>query len=248
MSDQTNSVNTERERFEIELDENLVFPSIADTAYMTSVELCKLTSELFKNIFADYEGCIFDAVNGTEPTISLLFNHGDYTGSDMPVACELLTGKNVGSVVIDRIRRMDSLKLEGDRYFLTDDAKDAISDLLTEKFYNNGKPNWKQITSEFQDRSNSYGGYYGYQQVPVYTKVSGISIKRLCRLLFGAKINGMEFEYDARIATAMNAGFGAAPQNTNYLMYISKISKDELSKVFEKVGLGPIQGANIIRG
>ena len=56
MSDQTNSVNTERERFEIELDENLVFPSIADTAYMTSVELCKLTSELFKNIFADYEG------------------------------------------------------------------------------------------------------------------------------------------------------------------------------------------------
>lgn len=242
---ENNTNNTARQKFEIELDENMQFPSIADTAYMTSAELCKVTSELFRSVFADYEGCQFD-VQGPEATISLLFNHGDYSNSDIPVACELASSSKSGAVVIDRIRRMDSLRQNGDRYYLTEDGMDAISELLTERLYNNGKPNWKNIVSEYQDKSNSYGGYYGYQQAPVYTKVSGISIKRLCGLLFGIKDEaGQKFDYDIKIASALNPGFGN-PSNAIYIMHISKVSVEELNNLLAKVGLTN-NASNIIR-
>lgn len=236
---------TKRKKYEIELEKPVDLPAIAKTAYLSSNDLCKMVSELFKAAFADFEGCFFDATNG-EPSVSLLFNHGKYD-EDAVTACERVGGKMSGSSLIDRTRNRDRQMIEGDRYYLTEDGKDVISTLLTGRAFNNGNPNWKMLVSEWQDRSVST--MYNYGQTPQYTKVSNISLQRLCSLIFGKKNEDNDYvEYDVRVTMPLTAmGY---PQNMNmnknYLLTITVVSSNEVAKVYEKLGLGTV-GAHIIR-
>ena len=240
------SKRTYREKSLIVNEEPAILPTIAKTAYLSSNEFCKLTSELFKGVFADSEGCFFEAGNG-EPTISLLFNHGQYD-KDAVVACELLGGQASGSSIIDRTRNRDRQMMDGDRYYLTEDGKDACKSLLIPRLYNNGNPNWRSIVGEWSD--NSVVNFYNMGQRPQYTKVSGISLSRLCGLLFGNKDeNGEYVEYDVRIATALTpAGYpqNGMNMNVNYMLSITVVSSAEVAKIYEKLGYGTV-GAHIIR-
>lgn len=242
MSIQSNE--SKREKFEIVVDEHAVLPTISKTAYLSTVDFCKLVSELFRGVFADFEGCIFES-GGMEPTISLLFNHGQYD-DDATCACERAGGNVSGSSIIDRTRNRDRQLAEGDRYYLTEDGKDAIGSLLTTKAYNTGNPNWKTLTSEWQDRS--VGNMYNYGQLPQYTKISNVSIQRLCSLLYGNKdANGEYVEYDVRVATPIiPAGAGVMPVSPNYILTITTITASEVAKIYEKLGYSSV-GANIVR-
>ena len=238
---------TKRKKFEINVEEHATLPTIAKTAYLSSNDFCKLTSELFHGVFADFEGCIFEASNG-EPTVSLLFNHGQYDEGAV-CACERAGGKVSGSSIIDRTRNRDRQMSEGDRYYLTDDGKDVVTTLLTSRAYNNGNPNWKMIVSEWQDRNMNT--IYNYGQAPQYTKVSGISLQRLCNLLFGNKDKETDeyVEYDVRIATALSP-FGypqnGMPMNVNYMLALTVVGSAEVQKICEKLGYGTV-GAHIVR-
>lgn len=242
MSEQTKK--EVREKFEINFEEHPSFNGIASTAYITSNELLKLTSELFKAVFADYEGAILELNNGGgEPTVSLLFNHGKYEENAI-VACELANGKASGSAVIDRTRNRDRQMMEGDRYYITQDGKDVIETILTSRLYNNGNPNWKLLVGEYQER-NMYT-MYNYQAAPQYTKIGGISLARLCGLIYGTKEADDRFEYDVRITSPVTPYQMNGTTTTNYLLTITKVSTKEISKVYERLGFGPMNG-NIIR-
>lgn len=243
-----NAEEAKRQKFVIEIapEDHFPFEAIAETKFITSNQLCKLVSELFHNVFADFEGCLFN-VSNNEPTISLIFNHGEYA-EGATRACERLSAKTVGSTVIDRGRSRDSLIKDGDRYYLTEDGQDVVKDLLIRRLYNNGNPNLRNVVSEFTDRGpiNSY-----FQQIqPQYTMVSYISIDRLCGLLFGDKDEeGNPVEYSVNIATAINPPYAVNPGisvNTNYVLNISQISSKELSKLCDTLGLTS-SGINIIR-
>ena len=237
---------TKRKKFKIEVDTPAELHAIAETAYLSSNDFCKMVSELFKATFVDFEGCIFEAGNGGEPTISLLFNHGQYD-EDAITACERAGGKVSGSSIIDRTRNRDRQMSEGDRYYLTEDGKDVFCKLLTARAFNNGNPDWKRLVSEWQDRSIST--MYNYGQLPQYTKVSNISLSRLCSLIYGNKKDNDPVEYDVRIATALTpVGYpqNGMPMNVNYMLTVTVVSSSEVAKIYEKLGYGTM-GAHIVR-
>ena len=210
---------------------------------MTSDELCKRASELFKATFADFEGCIFEVSQQGEPSLSLVFNHGKYD-SDAIVACELAGNKPSGSSLLDRTRRRDINNTEGDRYYLTEDGKDVIKELLLPRQFNNGKPNWKQICGDFVDRTvvNMYG-----TQAPQYTKVSFISLNRLAGLLFGTHIDEDLKEYEVRIGAVMpQPMMGAMQMQAKYMLQIMCASTKEVNEMYKKCGWATT-GSNIVR-
>lgn len=244
MSDQNK--NNQRKPFKITLDEHQPFEAIAESKYLTSNELCRLTSELFKGVFADYEGCIFETTNG-EPTMSLIFNHGKYAENDT-VACERAGNKVSGSSILDRSRNRDRQLQEGDRYYLTEDGKDAIMSLLTSRAFNNGNPNWKNIVGDYTDRNVM--NMYQYNQLPQYTKVAFIDLRNLCRLIFGNNVDGDTVDYSVTIASPLTPNgyqtMGSVPMNMNYMLNITRASAKEVAAVYEKLGFGTM-GTHIVR-
>lgn len=226
-----------REKFKIIVDDLEVEPGVAQTNYVLSSEIQKKISELFKSVFADYEGCIFEVSNG-EPTISLLFNRKKYDENER-LGCYRI-GANSGSSIIDRRRNQDRQMQEGDRYYLTDDAKDVVSDLLIPRLYNNGNINWKLIVSDYQERNqNNY--YMMPNQIPVYTKVSGLSLNRIlnANLLegFASKDkDGNKVEHGATLAAPLN--YMNYQQGSVYVLTITTITVNNLNKIYEKLGFG----------
>lgn len=242
MSNQNNE--NKREKFVINVDEPIEFETIAKTAYYSSADFCKMVSELFSSVFADYEGCLFDASTNGVASVSLIFNHGNYDDG-ATVATEKMGGKTSGSSIIDRSRIRDRQMSEGDRYYLTDDGKDAITPLLNPVAYNNGNPNWRHIVSEFQDNSN--GSYYNYGRGTQFTKVSNISLSKLCGLIFGKKNkNGDDLEYDVKLAAPMVNQYQPNGITGNYMLTITSISAEVVESLYRKMGWVSA-GANIIR-
>lgn len=234
-----------REKFSINVKKHAEFPDSAKTGFLTSTEFCKLTSELFKATFADYEGCIFETTENNCPTtLSLVFNHGQYD-EDAIVACERPGGKSVGSSIIDRTRTRDQQLREGDRYYLTEDGKDVVTSLLIPRFYNNGKPDWKKIVGDFVER-NPYNQYNQFgQRPPQQTRVAYIDLNRVCSLLFGSKLDGEPVEYS--VAVTQMPYYQMMPGMTNnYLLSITRVSVKEMTKMYEKLGFGSV-GSQIIR-
>lgn len=232
---------TKREPFKVEIDEHYPFDSIAASKFITSNELCKMVSDLLKGVFADYEGCIFETNQGMEPTIGLFFNHGDYSNSDQPVACEKFGTKQVGNTIIDRGRARDLYNRNGDRYYLTEDGQDFVRSLIARRLYNNGNIDFKRVVSEVIDRGPVTTSFM--QNTVQLTKVSYISVDRLCGLLFGTdEENGDRVEYTVAISAPLNAGYGV----TDYVLNITRISAKELSTFCNKIGVNT-QAINIVR-
>lgn len=226
-----------REKFKIIVDDLEVEPGVAQTNFVLSSEIQQKISELFKSVFADYEGCLFEDSNG-EPTISLLFNRKKYDEDERVGSYRI--GANSGSSVIDRRRNQDRQMQEGDRYYLTDDAKDVVSDLLIPRLYNNGNINWKLIVSDYQERNQS--NYYMMpNQIPVYTKVSGLSLNRIlnANLIegFASKDkDGNKVEHGATLAAPLN--YMNYQQGSVYVLTITTITVNNLNKIYEKLGFG----------
>lgn len=247
MSTQNDATETKREPFKVQIDEHFDFSPIASSRYITSNKFCALVSELMRNIFVDFEGSSFAVTPGMEPTIDLIFNHGDYEHDGKNVfAVERANAKSVGSTVIDRGRTRDAYTRDGDRYYLTDDGKDFVKDLLIRKMYNNGNPDYRKIVSEFIERGpvNSYF----VQSKPQYTKVSFISLNRLCALLFGSKdAAGEPVEYTVNVASPL-PGYQINGSSTaqNYVLNIQQIDSKELAEFCNSIGLGT-SNLNIVR-
>jgi hypothetical protein len=244
-----------RKKFTIELTEHESYDAIAQSMYLTSTELCHYTSDLFRSVFADFEGCVFETINQGKgmpvmPTISLFFNHKPAVAGEVR-ACELPGANSTGSTVIDAMHQRDRRLTIGDRYHITQDGKDVFETLLFPYLYNNGKINWGQIVSECTENAtqSSMFAYGGYHQ-PQYTKISGIDPNRLVDLIFGNKDkDGNKVEYNVSILTVLNpaqyANIGST--NMNYLLNISRVSEKELDELCNKMGLGNMFGARIIR-
>lgn len=229
----------ERKPFKIEIEDHFDFDAIASSKFITSSELCKMVSELLRGVFADYEGCSFETAPGMEPTIALIFNHNDCTGSPLPVACERAGAKHVGNTIIDRTRERDNSNRNGDRYYLSEDGQDFVKSLICKTKYNNGNIKYRDIVSEVAERT-------AFQGVnTVYTKVWYIGIDRLCNLLFGSEEDGDKVEYMVGIApiNINQSMFNSVP---SYVLNITKVSAKEINNFCNKVGYS-VQGLNIVR-
>lgn len=243
MNESTNNQENKRTPFKVEI-EPIKFNALSDSMLITSNDLCKIASEVFRGIFADCEGTRFD-LNGNNFSLSAIFNHGKYD-DDAIVACTMFANvENTDSRVINKIRQRDNQMQYGDRYQLTENGKDFFKELLMPRSFNNGKPNWNSIVCEFSEQQTR--GFYGFgQMVPQYTKVNFIDLGRLCEFLFGSEINGDRVVYLVNILDSVRNQMAMIPGvSNNYMLNVTRISDKEVRAVYEKLGYGSF--SNIIR-
>jgi hypothetical protein len=85
---------------------------------------------------------------------------------------------------------------------------------------------------------------YGYQQNDQYTKIIGISPKRLATLVYGYKDNDTEdiYDYEVRFLGSLNLGFG----NNQSVLQILRASANEVNNLYKTFGYN-VTNSNIIR-
>lgn len=254
MSETTNASTvdeTKREKYRINKDGAAMtdFEPIAETQYIRSQELCSMVASIFHQAFADFHGCKFEVQQNGEPTISLFFDHADHSSDSKPCACTLTNvKKGNNNDIIQRARVRDTLMKDGDRYYLTEDGKDVITDLLIRRFIkNNGQVEWRTVVGEYSDQTaqNQWMGRPAIQ----YTKVSFIDPKLICKLIYGSKDNDDTFDYGVQILCPLDNRINqfqmmGAPTSMNYMLKIERAHSKALNEVYSKIGIA--QGSNII--
>jgi len=234
--------NVDRKPYKIEFDQRPALDYVGKSCYITSDELCRTTNEIFREIFADYEGCQFEVTQG-EPTMNLFFNHAKYD-EGAHTAVSMGNVANTGNDTLNRIRLRDQSMKNGDRYYITDDGKDILTKLLTNRFYNNGKPNWAQLVAETVDR-NPYNLYMP-QQLPQFTKIRQIDLGRLVGYIYGRKDrDGSDIEYMVHNAGAINPMMANVPAK-NFMLVVTAVLSDNVKALYEKLGFGSM-GSDIVR-
>ena len=244
MGENVNAVETEEKRvpYTVEIDETIPFNADAETKILTSNELCKLANELFRQLFADYEGCYFEMSKNGPATITAVFNHGKHE-EGRHYAVDMAAAKDAGNDVIQRARAFDRLAKEGDRYHITEDGKDIFKKFLAPRFVErNGKVNWGLIVSDYVERPNAF-----YGTATQYTKIEGIDPRQLCFALFGAKEeNGERLDYAVEVRASVSSYNTYGLVAPNYALYILRAHEDNLKETYEKLGFGAV-GSGIIR-
>lgn len=241
MGNKENQGGNEREPFKINFTERPALDFVGNIAYLSSTELGKIIYSVFKNVYQDFEGCIFKPGNG-EANYSLIFNHGNYA-DDAIVGVTRNTDNSTTNDTINRLRAHDRSLRYGDKYFPTNELKDIVGKLLTNRAYNNGKPNWGQIINEYTDQTMS-NMYMAQNQKPQLTEVKFIDLNRIVKYIFG----GDDVEYIVGVAAPISPmGFAFNQQQIrNYMLTITAVNAENIQKVYEKLGFGSMM-SNIIR-
>jgi len=249
MSEDNKEVKEAREKFVIE-EVNEEFNPIGSFKLITSDELGKLASELFKGIFIDCEGVKFNpGGKNEEPTYSLIFNHGKYDEATLKTEGKVLGIKsalvetNDSSDPLEKMRMMYKITNSTTRYLATDDLSDVVEKLIaqSQKYYNftTHKVNWKNIMIEFSEQARS--GFYSSKPIQ-FTAVEGISAKKLVQLIYGTKSkekDGNKDEYDYSVSVLMAAPNGYFVQNnqpSNWILQINRASGKEVTELYNKFG------------
>lgn len=218
----------QREKYTVEV-EPMEFTADAQCMTLTSSDLCKLVNTLFKAAFADFDGSKFE-MNGNIPTITLAFRHIKHDDEAGYYACEMASGKKSGSTVIDRSRTYDRLIKEGDRYYLTDDGKDVLKELLIPRFASRPNLNWGEVVADFVDSS---GSYFNYNK-ETKTKVMYVDPNALCAKIFGDK----GYSYSVQVRGDLFANRPQGWMGNNYVLNILRVDNAEIQNTYAKLGIG----------
>ena len=243
---ETRNVEEQREPYVIELEEHVPFSYDAAASILTSTQLGTKISNLFRLVFpGDYEGCRIGVTN-RGPELSLIFKHAVNRDENIVYGVELSSAKKTNNSTIDRIRNRDHAAQYGDRYSLTDDAKDALKGLLRREYLNsagNGKINWGNLTSE---EAFPAGTFYAAKNEQ-FTVIKGLDLNLVCGLLYGNKdADGNNVVYTVDVKGALgNPGFNMTDANKTYILWVNRINNDKLQETYASLGLGMV--SNIIR-
>lgn len=253
-----NEAGQAKEALKIKVDQHLKFNPISDTKYLTSVEFCETVSSLFRDVYADWEGCKMVPLQGTNQLqVLFFFNHKEQLIANSPLtrACSRDEDSTTKSSTLAALRHRDHLLANGDSYHLTEDGMSSIRDFLFDNanlYKRNGDVEWKKVIAETSD--NQVQGY-GQPVAQQLTQVSWIDPVKLATLMFGEDNTeeGANWVYNIRVLRSMpsaNYSYGMyvgnnAPQN--YLLAIDRISGEETKKLAALYGLVLGNGLGIIR-
>ena len=243
-----NENKNEQVKFEINVKEHPEFEYICKRSLMTSVELCSLISDLFKEVYADFEGTTFEMIPNTNNfMVCLHFNHKNTDGSPLATACtkEIDDGKTKNET-LRRIRIYDARIKEGEKYYLTEEGKQGIAKFLQDNraLYKdkNNSPRWDKIVGEVADPASV--NMYGAVSMQ-YTKVSYIDPTKVIEEIYGSTDkDGNRLCYNISI-------IGSVPTMNNNKIFrlgIDVISEKNLVEYANRNGLGNMySNLNIIR-
>lgn len=234
------------EKFNIEVEVNEQFNPIQSTQFISSSEFCSLVSELFKSVYADFEGCCYEINQQGVSTVALFFNHSEPVDEnrenaitrDMPTE----TG-GINNEVVRRLRNNDFRVKNGDRYFLTKEGMEGISRFVIDGLVNKktGNIDWKKVTAEVAQPGNFFN-----TPAVVYTKVSFLDPVKLAEEIYGrTDENGENQVYGVRTLRSLaQVSPGFHPQ---YMLAVDKVSEKEVRKLCNMFGIAPTGNLDIIR-
>lgn len=235
---------TKREPYKISID-HPKFMADYEGKFVTSLELCQMTRDIFKAAFADFYGCKFEFLQGTGvPMITLLFSHVD-SPEGQAVATERSSAKTTGSSVIDKTRSRDHLLKEGDRYVLTEDGLDVIKPLLLPQFYNKGKVDPKRFVSAVSDINQT--SMFAQANAVQLTQVSGIDPKKIAAMIWGDRDEDGLVDYGITVLKDLSLNGMAFPGMLpkNFVLKIDRAHTETIMKTYEKFSINT--GSNIVR-
>lgn len=217
---------------------------IMDSEFTTSTEFCERVSALFSNIYADFEGCMWDFVPGSNlPAITLVFNHKE-GGSDLPYACSKEdTSANAINSTLRSTRSYSNRLANGDRYYLTEKGQ-ALEEFIHDAFFttkdNKRKANWAKLVSEIADTN--------FTVAQQYTQVKYLDPTKIAEAIYGKTDENGEWVYDVKVIRSIPTitFMGAAP-SSSYVIAIGRVSHDEVEKLAKRFGLNTNAGLSIIR-
>ena len=245
---------TKEEEFKIEILDHEDFTPISDVKYLSSTDFCKSASALFKSVFADFEGCELKPVQGTNNImLALYFNHKDYSGSDMPVALSKdANTSNSTNETLRSFRNFQSRINNGDRYYLTPEAKSSLGDLLMNinvvRNKNNNGINWAKVSTETAEQANTWS--FSPMMIQ-YTVVNYIDPAKVAGLIYGKEEdenNKPKWEYMFNIMHSLpTIDIQQSNNPANWMLQITRVSVEETFKLAAMYGLSVRNGLHIVR-
>ena len=242
---------SEKEVLKIQVKEHSKFDHITDAKFLPSKELCESISELFRNVYADYEGCVMEVMPGTQlPMISLFFNHKEISGTSLAYACSKSIDDETKNTTLRSLRLNERMLKQGDRYYLTDEGKSGLEDFLIRNgsLLNNGKINWGKIVADVADPNV---GYLGYGTTPMqYTKVSFIDPAAVAKAIYGEKDeDGTKWVYGIRILRSLPtvAMLPGQQVSNSWMLALERVCEQEVNKLAMMAGFSVNSGLDIIR-
>lgn len=245
------------EEAHIVFEENVPFEPIADVKYLSSREFLQTVTLAMKSVYADYEGCKLVTVNNGQNYVIFYFNHNPNPNSAGIVA---LTAEAPGTnttknTTLRSIRLADSYRTNGEKFYLTEDGKSTIRDLLVAgnlTFQQNGKVKWDKVVFETSDPNPQYSAYNRNMQM--LTAVSYIDTNKLAALMYGDEkdANGYS-KWEYVVSTVHSLQPSSIPNGASFgirgdvMLRIERISADETRKLATKLGVQQASGLDIVR-
>jgi hypothetical protein len=251
-----NKVETNKEakkKFEINVTEHVPFNGIVEEKFIRSTDFCKLVSDLFRSVFIDFEGCIYEVNQQGVGSISLFFNHAEAEPTDdgrVAAVTRVIPDKNgdLKNETVRRIRLNDSRNRQGDRFYLTEAAASALVKFVSPNMIKkDGTLHCDKVMSDVVYRQAFYG-----QPAINYSKVSFIDPNALATEIYGAtnedgsaKVYGV---YPKNTVPQQYTGnFMGNGVVTDYFLSIKRVDEHEVNSMCNTLGVSPNQGMNIIR-
>lgn len=251
MSNVGNNSNPETKgAFTITINEHEKFDHISDMKFVSSTDFCGLVSQMF-SIYADFEGCSYEVVPGTNShMIALYFNHKlAGTNTELEDGRGIAITKDAGVTAknntLRSTRNFTNRYYNGDKFFLTEDGKSGLIPFLFDQnrslYKGNGEVNWDKIIQEVAD------GNCGMPQQ--YTKVSFIDPAKVAEAIYGkVDDDGIKWVYGVRVLRSVpTIALGGTNVSTNFMLAIERVCEPEVFKLAQGLGVGVNSGLNIIR-
>jgi hypothetical protein len=249
-------VDNRKDSAHIVFDEPIPFKANADVKYLSSISFLQEVSTVMHSAYADFEGCKLVPMKDGNCYIIFYFNHNVYPeDTDKIIACTAespsIKAKNN---TLRAIRLADSYRTNGEKYYLTDDGKSSIADLLIPGnlvFEPSGAVKWNKVVADVADPQHP-AYMYGPRGVQVLTAVSYIDPSRIASLMYGDgradDSSAPQWEYVVKCHNSLMPNRGQFGQIYGGMMLsITKISVEETNRLARDLGFQQAPGLDIIR-
>lgn len=239
-----NETTEKKERFTISVLEHEEFPKAYEGYFVKSTNFCKMVSAFFRTVYSDFEGCTLEFTERNRPYLALYFNQREEAPTNGTVAatCRFSPESNTGNGVLDRRRQMDGWMKYGDRYYLTEEGKEGLEDLLLpEAFDQKRRVNWGKIVAPV-----SYTNNQPYApKTPQYTKVNFISMDAICDMIYGVQSEDGKHVHSVSVLYSLNPTAPGIAVSRCFMLRVDRMNDTELREIAQN-DLGFMIGGNDI--
>ena len=240
----------EEDRFELDIS-GAAFEPILDSKFMFAREFGEIVSNIFKEVFLDWEGCrIVDVQMPGFTTIGLefYFNHNELPddGRRYRAITRNIDHTKTNNSTLNGIRRFSNAINNGDRYYLTEDAQKCFKTFLFDNvrglYGQNGNINWNSAVSETAEPAQNYSHMYGQLPVQQYTSLSKIDPSKIATAIYGDDTGeaGAKWYYQVvpvnSIPVISQFGMTNNIDPASRILRIDRVSETELNKLATKLG------------